>query len=181
MQTSYRVLFRLNVLTFFLLNAFPSEFLFLASLGTCLYHNTKHLEGASPSLAESLWRCNTSGPGRESASLLSVQRPDSVSNALWACIYSAILDGRWNRESFIDYLNWTSLLSGPLSFLEEKANVRGSLCKVRAMSACLSVHREGKKLPNTHICDLSPVSNKPNLKDEFFSQFPDNIQENGRY
>lgn len=45
---------------------------------------------------------------------------------------------------------------------------RGSLCKVREVSACLSLHREGKKLPNTHIYDLSLVFNKQILKEEFF-------------
>lgn len=155
MQTSYKVLFRLNVLTFFLLNAFPSVFLFLASLGTCSHRNTKHLEGASPSLAKSLWRCDASSPGRR----ICISPFWEEAQFCFQCplnmhLQTAILDGRWNGESFIDYLNQTSLLSGPLSFLGEKVNARGSLCKVGDMSARLSLHREGKMTKHSHLRPL---------------------------
>lgn len=55
-------------------------------------------------------------------------------------------------------------------------DARGSLCKVRAGAACLSLHREGRKLTDTHIHDLPLVSNKQNLKEEFYPQFLKNSE-----
>lgn len=159
---------------FFLLNVFPPVFLFSASLGTCSCLNTKHLKEASFSLAKSLWRCNASSVGRRIGVSPSCKETQFYFQyPLRMHLRIAILDARWNQEFFLDHLNQISELP---QWEGWKPEVQYEVTRV---SVCLSLHRDGQESPNTHNYDFSSVSNKQNLKEEFFSRCLKNSEKMG--
>lgn len=177
MQSSYKIDFQLNLFTF-LLNVFPSVFLFPVFLGGCSCLNTKHLEGASLSLAKFFWNIMQAVLAGESVSLLPVRRSNSVSNTLWECIYRL---PSWRqgeiRSPLLIISTKLTLLASKLPWWEDG---RQKFIIQSQRSVCMpSLHRKGKKWPNTHIYDLSLIFNRKNLKEEFFSQSLKNSEKMG--